>query len=134
MLSRETLRRALATFSVLLSTVLAAGCVSMPTGGPVQSYPVTQGTGAPNQPNAQFEPQSPGDDWNPQEIVQGFLAASASFGDYNQVALQYLTPLEQKVWTDPTYSAVIYKSGPNAAVPVRCCSGTRCERAVTMSR
>jgi len=116
--SRETLRRALAALTVLLSAVLAAGCVSMPTGGPVQSYPVTQGTGAPNQPNVQFQPQPPGDGWNPTQIVQGFLAASASFGDYNQVALQYLTPQERKVWTDPTYSAVIYKSGPNAANPV----------------
>jgi hypothetical protein len=90
----------------------------MPTGGPVQSYPVTQGTGAPDQPNVQFQPQRPGNGWNPQQVVQGFLAASASFGDYSQVALAYLTPQEQKVWNDPTYSAVIYKSGPNVADPV----------------
>ncbi len=25
-------------------------------------------------------------------------------------------------------------TGPNAAVPVRCCNGTRCDRAATMSR
>jgi hypothetical protein len=90
----------------------------MPTGGPVQSYPVTQGTGAPNQPNVQFQPQSPRDGWSPDKIVQGFLAASASFGNYSQVALQYLTPQEQKVWNYPTWSAVIYKEGPDAAAPV----------------
>lgn len=115
---RGTLRRTLGTLAVLFSTALAAGCVSMPTGGPVQSYPVTQGTGAPNQPNVQFEPQRPGDSWGPQQIVQGFLAAAASFGNDDQVALQYLTPQEQKVWVKPTLSAVIYKNGPYAAAPV----------------
>jgi lipoprotein LpqB-like beta-propeller protein/sporulation and spore germination protein len=129
--SRETLRRALAALTVLLSAVLAAGCVSMPTGGPVQSYPVTQGTGAPNQPNAQFQPQPPGDNWNPQQIVQGFLAASASFGDYSQMALAYLTPLERKVWTNPTDSAVIYKSGPYAATPVYPKAGQTAKTATT---
>jgi hypothetical protein len=103
---------------VLFSAVLAAGCVSMPTGGPVRSYPVTQGTGAPNQPNVQFQPQRPVDGWSPQQIVQGFLAASASFGNDDQVALQYLTPQQQKVWVKPTWSAVIYKNGPYAADPV----------------
>ena len=118
MVSRGIPRRALATLAALFTAVLAAGCVSMPTGGPVQSYPVTQGTGAPNQPNVQFQPQLPGDGWDPQQIVQGFLAASASFGDYSQVALQYLTPQERKAWNYPTYSAVIYKNGPNVAAPV----------------
>jgi Lipoprotein LpqB beta-propeller domain/Sporulation and spore germination len=115
---RGPLRRTLATLAALFIAALAAGCVSMPTGGPVQSYPVTQGTGAPNQPNVQFQPQKPGDGWSPQQIVQGFLAASASFGNYSRVALQYLTPQAQKVWNYPTWSAVIYKEGPDAADPV----------------
>ncbi len=34
------------------------------------------------------------------------------------MALQYLTPQEQKVWNDPTWSAVVYKNGPNVADPV----------------
>jgi hypothetical protein len=118
MARRGTLRRTLAPLAALFIAALAAGCVSMPTGGPVQSYPVTQGTGAPNQPNVQFQPQKPRAGWSPQQIVQGFLAASASFGNYSQVALQYLTPQEQKVWNYPTWSAVIYKEGPDAANPV----------------
>jgi len=115
---RGTLRRTLATLTALFIAALAAGCVSMPTGGPVQSYPVSQGTGAANQPNVQFQPQKPRAGWSPDKIVQGFLAASASFGDYSQVALQYLTPQEQKVWNYPTWSAVIYKEGPDAGDPV----------------
>ncbi len=118
MVRRGTLPRTVATLAALFIAALAAGCVSVPTGGPVQSYPVTQGTGAPNQPNAQFEPQRPGPGWSPQQIVQGFLAASASFGNYSQVALQYLTPQEQEVWNHPTWSAVVYKDGPDVANPV----------------
>ena len=115
MVRRETVRRTLVTMAALFSAALAAGCVSMPTGGPVQSYPVTQGTVTQNQPNVQFQPQPPGKGWSPEKIVQGFLAASASFGDYSQMALKYLTPQEQQVWNYPTWSAVIYKNGPGVA-------------------
>ncbi len=108
---RGTLRPALATMAALLFASLSAGCVSMPTGGPVQSYPVTQGTGAPNQPNVQFQPQPPGTGWNPSQIVEGFLAASAAFGTSGQIVDQYLTSPERNTWK--TYwSALVYKSGP----------------------
>jgi Lipoprotein LpqB beta-propeller domain/Sporulation and spore germination len=116
--SRGTPRRAAATLAALFSAALAAGCVSMPTGGPVQSYPVTQGTAAPNQPNVQFQPKEPRPGWAPDQVVQGFLAASASFGNNSQVALQYLTPSAQKTWSNPTLWAVIYKNGPDVAAPV----------------
>lgn len=83
----------------------------MPNGGPVYSYPVTQGPDAQNQPYVQVVPQPPGAGWSPSQIVQGFLTASASFGNYDQVALQYLTPTEQKDW-QPRWSALVYKNGP----------------------
>jgi hypothetical protein len=89
----------------------------MPNGGPVLSYPVTQGADAQNQPFIQIQPQPPGAGWSPSEIVQGFLTASANFGNYPQVAMQYLTPDEQKAW-NPQWSAVVYKSGPNVTAPV----------------
>jgi hypothetical protein len=92
------------------ASLAAAGCVSMPTGGPVASYPVTQGPGAQNQPYVQIVPNPPGANWSPTEIVQGFLTASASFG--SDVALQYLTPQERKTW-NPLWSAIVYKDGPN---------------------
>jgi hypothetical protein len=113
-----TSRPVLAALAALVVAALAAtGCVSMPNGGPVLSYPVTQGPDAQNQPNVQIEPQPPGAGWTPSQIVQGFLTASANYGNYPQVAKQYLTPLEQKSW-DPYWSAVVYKSGPNVTAPV----------------
>ena len=59
-------RPALAALAALLVAALAAtGCVSVPTGGPVVSYPVTQGTAAQNQPYVQIQPQPPGAGWQP---------------------------------------------------------------------
>jgi hypothetical protein len=111
-------RPVLAALAALVVAALAVtGCVSMPNGGPVLSYPVTQGADAQNQPYVQIQPQPPGAGWTPSQIVQGFLTASANFGNYPQVVRQYLTPDEQKVW-DPFWSAVVYKSGPNVTAPV----------------
>ena len=110
-------RPLLAALGALVAAALAAtGCVSMPSGGPVFSYPVTQGTAAQNQPYVQIQPQQPGANWTPKQIVQGFLTASASYGNDPQVVLEYLTPQEQKFW-NPSWSAVVYKSGPDVKDP-----------------
>ena len=82
----------------------------MPSGGPVASYPVTQGTAAQNQPYVQIQPQQPGANWTPQQIVEGFLTASASWGSYPQVVREYLTP-DSQTW-NPSWAAYVYKSGP----------------------
>jgi hypothetical protein len=115
----KALRPVLGPLAVLLTAALSlAGCVSMPTGGPVQSYPVTQGTDAQSQQYMQLQPQPPGAGWNPTQIVEGFLTASASFGNYGQVIEEYLTPQEQKNWTKVTnWSALVYKSGPDPSAP-----------------
>ena len=109
---RATPRPVRAVLAALIIAALSAtGCVSMPSGGPVQSFPVTQGAAAQNQPFIQIQPQPPGAGWSPSDIVQGFLTASANFGNYPQVAKEYLTPAAQS-W-DPAWSAVVYKNGPN---------------------
>jgi hypothetical protein len=112
MASRLARRPVLAAAAALVAALGAAGCVSMPSGGPVQSYPVTQATDAQDQPYVQIVPQPPGANWTPTQIVQGFLTASASFGNHRKVALQYLTPQESKTW-NPSWSAIVYSKGPN---------------------
>jgi hypothetical protein len=112
MASRTARRRVLAAAAALAGALCAAGCVSMPSGGPVQSYPVTQATDAQDQPYVQIVPQPPGANWSPMQIVQGFLTASASFGTHRTVAEQYLTPQESKLW-NPSWSAIVYKEGPD---------------------
>ena len=106
-------RRLAGAAGALLLAVLLAGCVSVPTGGPVLSYTITQGQGGQSQPNPQTIAQPPRATWGPEEIVQGFLTASASFGTRQQIARQYLTADGNRNW-HPGWSAWVYRDGPDA--------------------
>jgi hypothetical protein len=111
---RSTLAAVAATAITAVTAVTVTGCVSMASGGPVQSYPITQGQGAQDQPFVQFQPSPPGAGWSPKEIVEGFLTASASLGDDGQVAREYLTPQTAQTWKR-SWSATVYKNGPNVS-------------------
>jgi Lipoprotein LpqB beta-propeller domain/Sporulation and spore germination len=127
-------RPLLASLAALVAAVSAAGCVSMPTGGPVLSYPVTQGPEAQNQPYVQIVPQKPRPGWSPVEIVQGFLTASASIGDYSRIANDYLTPQESNHWTRiRSWSAVVYKSGPFVKGPATLPASPKASVTVTVT-
>ena len=110
-------RPLLALLAALAAALAVTGCVSMPSAGPVLSYPVTQETGGQNGQNMQFIAQPPRNGWNPQQIVNGFLTAAAAFGNQAQVARQYLTPDESKDW-NPSWGAYVYKTGPSVGNPV----------------
>jgi lipoprotein LpqB-like beta-propeller protein/sporulation and spore germination protein len=107
-------RRLAGAASGLFLAVSLAGCVSVPTGGPVLSYTITQGQGGQNQPNPQTIAQPPRANWGPEEIVQGFLTASASFGTRQQIARQYLTASENRAWS-PGPNAKVFRNGPDVA-------------------
>jgi hypothetical protein len=96
----------------LVITVSAAGCVSMASGGPVLSYTVTQGPGTQSQHYQQIYPQPPRSGWSPEEIVRGFLTASASFANHQQVAREYMTEKASRAW-NPNWSAIVFSNGPN---------------------
>jgi hypothetical protein len=98
----------------LILTATLAGCVSIASGGPVVSSTVTQDPGGQGQHYMQLIPKAPVANWDPREIVEGFLAASASFG-YRQIAEQYLA--RGADW-NPTWSAIVYSQGPNVNPPV----------------
>jgi hypothetical protein len=98
----------------LILVASLAGCVSIASGGPVVSSTVTQGPSGQGQQYMQLIPKAPVAGWDPKEIVEGFLAASASSG-YRQIARQYLAP--RATW-DPTWSAIVYSQGPNVNPPV----------------
>jgi hypothetical protein len=73
-------------------TVCAAGCVNVPTGGPVSAGQPAERAAPLDDPYVRLIPVPPGRDWLPQQIVQGFLTASASFDDGHAVAKMYLAP------------------------------------------
>lgn len=112
MASRTGLRPVLAALGALTAALAAAGCVSMPTGGPTRSYPVTEGTDAQGQQYVQIVPPPPGAGWSPADVVQGFLTASASYANHSAVAREYLTPQADALWGPPS-SAIVYKDGPS---------------------
>ena len=106
------LRGVAAVAFVVALLALLAGCISEPSGGPVISYSMTQGPGGQSQPLPQIIAQPPAAGWTPEQIVTGFLAASASFAGGQRIAREYLTTKENRAWT-PNWSAVVYSSGPN---------------------
>jgi len=108
----------------LAIAVPAAGCVSMASGGPVLSYAVTQGPGAQSQHYQQIYPQPPRNGWTPEEIVRGFLTASASFANHQQVAREYMTPRASRDW-NPNWSAIVFSKGPNVTAAAYPATGPR---------
>ncbi len=118
----------------LLLVASVAGCVSMPNGGPVQSYPVTQGPSGKSQPyNLQIIAQPPVNGWSPQQVVQGFLAASASFGDELTTAREYLTTSGLRGWQDPAWSACVFSGAPSVGNPVYPTTGPKDTAQVAVS-
>jgi hypothetical protein len=82
----------------LVAVVLAvAGCSTVPTSSP--TVPITQ---APSRQDADvgIEPLAPEPGASAEEIVRGFIDASASTGRGHPVARQYLTPAAQERWAD----------------------------------
>jgi hypothetical protein len=104
-------------------SLAAAGCVSMPSAGPVRSYTVTQGANGQGQPYLQIVPPPPLPNATPDQIVQGFLAASASFAGQQQVAREYMTPTASRGW-QPGWKTTVFKDGPVvAAIPAQAPKG-----------
>jgi hypothetical protein len=109
-------RAALAALVALVAALAVAGCVSVPSAGPVLSYPVAQQTSGQNAQNLQEIAAGPGNNWTPNEIVTGFLTAAAAIGD-QQVARAYLTSPASTSW-NPSWSAIVYQTGPYVQNPV----------------
>jgi hypothetical protein len=95
--SRRPPRGASVAVAAFAIAVTAAGCAAVPTNGPVQ-------TGAgPNafsgeQVYSQPIPEPPGWNWTPNQIVSGFLSASASFAGDHAMAREYLDSAAQQDW------------------------------------
>jgi hypothetical protein len=87
-----------ATVAVFALAVAAAGCATMPTSGPVQQVSAGQNGTSQEQDYSQPVPVGPGLGWKPNQIVEGFLAASASFTNNHAVARAYLDSAAQHSW------------------------------------
>ncbi len=96
--------RPLAAVAVAASAaLLASGCANIPTvGRPTQVRGVSQ----PGQPSVQPVPPVPQANMNELDIVQGFIAASASFAHHHAAARAFLDPRLRRTW-QPGWAAAI---------------------------
>src|SRR5215471_14311463 len=104
-------RRRPAAVVACLAVAALSGCATLPTRG--QALPVKeaqaglgQGTDYP-----QLIPATPGKGWSPEQIVAGFLAASASFPQDHAFARLYLTPKSARTW-NPGWAVTVVSGQP----------------------
>lgn len=86
-----------------------AGCVSIPTSGPVQQGIEVDVAAADQVIRVIARPPEPS--MTPTEIVSGFLQASASFENDHAIARQYLTPQAAATW-QPQVGVTVYDGVP----------------------
>ncbi len=101
---------------VVVGAAALSGCAQIPTGGPVHSG---RGVGYHEQDSyVRALPAPPRPGAPPQEIVKGFLDASASFEDGYAVARQFLTPSASQGW-DPGTGVTVYAVDPFMALTLQ---------------
>jgi hypothetical protein len=92
---------------LVAAAVAVAGCVSMPSSGPVGVISATpQSTSAAGDVIEQL-PAGPHGTEGPIEIVQGFLTASASYPANASIAREYLTSSVSRGW-NPGWSVTVF--------------------------
>ncbi|WP_214408659.1 LpqB family beta-propeller domain-containing protein [Sphaerisporangium fuscum] len=97
--------------ALIIVAVTSASCAGAPTGGAIFSAR-GKGQGDPlSQPYVRIIASAPKPQASPIDIVDGFLAAAASFDDpLRTVARQYLTGEAQRTWS-PFDSVTVYDQG-----------------------
>jgi hypothetical protein len=102
---------------VSVATVSVAGCVGMPSNGPVGAISVSpQSTGVAGDVIQTF-PSGPQPGESPSQIVGGFLAASANYPFNAAIAREYLVSSAVKTWK-PSWSVTVFGSfGPAETNP-----------------
>jgi len=87
--------------------VSVTGCVGMPGSGPVGEFPASSASSAPDVNFIGPFPAGPQPGESPQEIVQGFLFASASYPTYPLIAPQYLVSSARNTW-NPGFAVTVF--------------------------
>lgn len=85
------LRAPVAVVAVVVLTLSASGCAALPGGGRVTTVKAQERSEQADESYVRPIPVAPQNNWNPGDIVSGFLAASASFDDDHKVAKEYLS-------------------------------------------
>lgn len=93
----------------VLAALTVSGCAELPTSGSIERG--DQVRAAADDPAIRVLPRPPATGASPEEVVNGFLAASASFENDHAVARLYLTPEASARW-DPSTGVTIVDDVP----------------------
>jgi len=80
------------------AALLLGACATVPDSGPVQAGKVALTVGGQNPDYLQLIPVPPKPGWTAVQVVQGFLAACASFANHHAVAREYLDSAKRESW------------------------------------
>jgi hypothetical protein len=121
--------------TALVAVSLAAGCADVPTSGLLQHTARPAGAGGEQQGSdcCGYIMTGPGPGSSPSNIVQGFLLASADFGNHHQIARQYLTRAASRSWQPGTGPAVTVVARPPTVTAARPAFGSRNTAVVNIS-
>jgi hypothetical protein len=103
-------RRCAVILIVLAGLLAAAGCVNVPTTGPIDKVEGEQ-PGCQNCVNVVVAPPAAGD--KPTDIVEGYLRATSNYQPNYSVAKQFLSQMAAEKWS-PETGVWIYRSTPTA--------------------
>jgi hypothetical protein len=103
-------RRYLAAIFIALVSLLAAGCVNVPSMGPIEKVEGQQ-PGCQNCVNVEVAPPAVGAE--PKEIVEGYLRATTNYQPNYSIARQFLTRMAAEKWS-PEHGALIYQGSLTA--------------------
>jgi hypothetical protein len=121
--------------AALVAVTLAAGCADVPTSGLLQHTGLPAGTGGEQQGMdcCGYIMTGPGPGASPSQIVQGFLLASADFGNHHEIARQYLTRAASRSWQPGPGPAVTVVASPPTVTPAPPAFGSRNTAVVEIS-
>jgi Lipoprotein LpqB beta-propeller domain/Sporulation and spore germination len=97
---------------VIASLVAAAGCVSVPTSGPIKKLEGQQ----PPVAGVNVEVAPPAAKADPREIVEGYLRATSNYQPNYAVARQFLSRMASEKWS-PESGVTIYRGSPRTVDP-----------------
>ena len=122
-------------FTALVAVTLAAGCADVPTSGLLQHTARPAGAGGEQQGSdcCGYIMTGPGPGASPSTIVQGFLLASADFGNHHEIARQYLTTAASRSWQPGTGPAVTVVARPPTVTAAPPAFGSRNTAVVNIS-
>lgn len=97
----------------LIALCLAAGCATVPTGGPMFTGHAVESGDPLSDPYVRMVARPPQPGWTEKMIVEGFLRASASFEHGQAVARQYLSAQQATRWHPSGHVAVYDREDPD---------------------